>query len=323
MKKYNYNGVVYTGIERYPKFALAFSSEKRKYSLYSVEDGTATDFFLDEITTSDKPLRSWTENYVVGRIGKNYYIVDSCGNCFHESKEKYVICRNLFVCECITRRVFGDEDKFFNFAINKNLDKIDYSQSYLVVLNGYAVSKGYDFYIWHYSLMNAYGNPSQGCMMTNDFGIKNLNQNICVVKPITLDSYSYVFLDYDFKVTTDYVSNINLLSSETLTYMLIYRAEPNRYYSQIYGDLAYWIDLGDFEFILKEGDSEAVIHKKVDCKPKYLKLSIEGVYIYIIDNKAIVVQKSDGKIIENTSLSLGNIYRLAARKTKLLKNMEK
>ena len=61
MKEYNCNGVVYTGIEGYPKFALAFSNEKGKYSLYSVEYGTATDFFLDEVITSDKPLRSWTD----------------------------------------------------------------------------------------------------------------------------------------------------------------------------------------------------------------------------------------------------------------------
>ena len=99
MKEYNRNGVVYTEIEGYPKFASAFSSEKGKYSLYSVEDGTATDFFLDEVITSDKPLRSWTENYVVGRIGNNYYLVDPCGNCFHKSTQKYVICRNLFVCK--------------------------------------------------------------------------------------------------------------------------------------------------------------------------------------------------------------------------------
>ena len=144
MKEYNRNGVVYTEIEGYPKFASAFSSEKGKYSLYSVEDGTATDFFLDEVITSDKPLRSWTENYVVGRIGNNYYLVDPCGNCFHKSTQKYVICRNLFVCK------EDDGKKYFNFIVNKNLEKIDCSRRGLVEVYKYALLYNFVDGKWKY-----------------------------------------------------------------------------------------------------------------------------------------------------------------------------
>ncbi len=322
MKKYNCNGIVYTEIERHPKFASAFSDKKRRYSLYSIEDGTATDFFLDEVITSSsyKPLRSWTENYIVGRIGENYYIVDSHGNCFHESKKKYVICRNLILCDARTYKVNGEKIEFFNFAINKNLEKIDcsdHSEQDVVEVRGLAMRKHYV----RYEVLNASGYASVYRVNLDDYSTKEkLDQNVVFTE---YDRVGYVLLDYDFNIAIDNrFTNIHLLSRETLTYMLIYQETKIRYHSIMYGELACWIDGGDFEFILKLGNTEPIIHKKVDCEPQYLKLDIGGAYIYRISNKAIVVQKADGQIIKNDSLSLDNLY-LGSLLEKFLKNMEK
>ena len=156
MKEYNYNGVVYTEIEGYPKFALAFSSEKRKYSLYSVEDGTATDFFLDEITTSDKPLRSWTENYVVGRIGKFYYLVDHRGDCFCENRRKYAICKNVFVSMHWGKSCLS----CFFFVVNESLDMIHYGNWDIYSVEGFAVVN-YDNSIGLYQLIATDGELSE------------------------------------------------------------------------------------------------------------------------------------------------------------------
>ncbi len=317
MKKYNCNGIVYTEIERHPKFASAFSDKKRRYSLYSIEDGTATDFFLDEVITSSsyKPLRSWTENYIVGRIGENYYIVDSHGNCFHESKKKYVICRNLFVCK-------EDEGKkYFNFIVNKNLEKIDCSRRGLVEVYKYALLYNFVDGKWKYELLNTHGGISVKDVVISDSCVEKLDQNIGTI--MHGRNQRYVLLDYDFNpmLSREY-SIINFLSRETNTYILIDFNDKIEYYSIMYGNLAYWFDAGDFEFMLKEGSAEPIIHKKVDCEPQYLKLDIGGAYIYRISNKAIVVQKADGQIIKNDSLSLDNLY-LGSLLEKFLKNMEK
>ena len=212
-------------------------------------------------------------------------------------------------------------NKYFRFIVNKNLEKIDYSQSGLFWEDTYALV--YDFVDGKkkYELLNTHGEISVKDVGISKSCIEKLDQNIATIMHGRYQGY--VLLDYDFNpmLSREY-RIINFLSRETNTYILIHFDDKIEYYSIMYGNLTYWFDAGDFEFMIKKGKAEETIHKKVDCEPKYLKLDIGGAYLYRISNKAIVVQKADGQMVENDSLSLDNLY-LGSLFEKLLKNMEK
>ena len=95
------NGKEYIELPGYPSFRFRFDRKTRKYSIINSKYiGTKeTEPFIDEIIYSEKPLETWTANYIVVRIGEYYYLADCDGNCFFENSVKYLIGRNLFLSE--------------------------------------------------------------------------------------------------------------------------------------------------------------------------------------------------------------------------------
>lgn len=98
-------------IKVYSKFGLIRGKDDNsndKLAIINCEKGTFTKPFVDEVIYSSVPLRSWTENYIVVRIGEKYYLADCDGNCFLESTKPPIICRNGFVSR------EGGEARFIN-----------------------------------------------------------------------------------------------------------------------------------------------------------------------------------------------------------------
>ena len=111
-----FNGRTFTSPAVYPRFAFWCDEITGKIAIANVDENTkniteATEPFVDEVKYSELPLKTWTADYVVVRIGGYWYLTDSFGNCYYESKKPYIICRNVFV----------EADK--TFIINKKLEK--------------------------------------------------------------------------------------------------------------------------------------------------------------------------------------------------------
>ena len=83
--------------EGYPMFVIWHDKTVNKYSIENTETKERTEPFIDDVFFSSKPLETWTADYVVVRIGEKFFLCDNNGNCFFESDEPYIICRNVFV----------------------------------------------------------------------------------------------------------------------------------------------------------------------------------------------------------------------------------
>lgn len=119
-------------IPGYPTFAFRYDDEKKQYAIMNVETQETTDFFVDEILYSEVPLENWTANYVVIRIGNDYYLSDNNGTCHFREKTPFFICRNGFV--------FLSANTHSNYFINQQLQVC----SHYVALALRSVN-GYDF----------------------------------------------------------------------------------------------------------------------------------------------------------------------------------
>ena len=99
-----FNGRTFTSPAVYPRFAFWCDEITGKIAIANVDENTkniteATEPFVDEVKYSELPLKTWTADYVVVRIGGYWYLTDSFGNCYYESKKPYIICRNVFVTQ--------------------------------------------------------------------------------------------------------------------------------------------------------------------------------------------------------------------------------
>lgn len=106
----------------YPKFGLIKGKDdnsKNKLAIINCEKGTFTKPFVDEVIYSTVPLRSWTEDYIVVRIGEKYYLADCDGNCFLETTKPPIICRNGFVDKV------GGESRFINNKLEYRGEKVE------------------------------------------------------------------------------------------------------------------------------------------------------------------------------------------------------
>lgn len=148
-----YEGNEYVGLKGYPTFAFRYDEKTGKYAIASckildpstnnkikitdcffnvaedhgypymkckIEVTDSTEPFVDEIIYSEVPLESWTANYIVVRIGENYYLSDNKGNCYYKCDKPFIICRNVFVTDNMSR------------VINCNMDECAYPDSIIV-----------------------------------------------------------------------------------------------------------------------------------------------------------------------------------------------
>ena len=107
-----HKGLVYEIYEGYPKFAF-HKDLSGKTSILTIDKEYATSHILDEVYGSVVPYTTWVSNYVVGKIGGEYYIVSSECVMHHKSRFPYVVFKNVFVQhDCV---------------VNKRMQKIDYS----------------------------------------------------------------------------------------------------------------------------------------------------------------------------------------------------
>lgn len=137
-----FNGRTFTSPAGYPRFAFWCDEITGKIAIANVDENTkniteATEPFVDEVKYSELPLKTWTADYVVVRIGEYWYLADSFGNCYYESKKPYIICRNVFV----------EADK--TFIINKKLEKVKFKSETLKIdvieSGGYLFAYTYEY----------------------------------------------------------------------------------------------------------------------------------------------------------------------------------
>lgn len=139
---------------------------KGKYAIINVKTMVATKPFLDEVFYSTVPLETWTGNYVIGRIGKFYYIVNKYGDCFHENELMYLICRNGIVALNPERKMmkFHSDIVYYNLAFIGAVDsEFEYgqgfsSETFVMETNHYFfafVGNQSNCYVWLFDVYNS------------------------------------------------------------------------------------------------------------------------------------------------------------------------
>ena len=292
------NGRDYISPNGYPKFGFWLDEETKKYSIANVETKEATEPFVDEVTYSELPLETWTANYVVVRIENMYYLADNNGNCYIESSEPYIICRNVFV-------------KDTHFVITKDLQK-----ERICMKNGFRASVdiedhgGYRFALANLdgkrNIINAHGQTIDNILEIHNLGTIS---NWYIIAEMFLKSGAredcYIFFNKNFEMTYTSICSPELYGKKSGTYKLYYEYFST-YFSKrveiyLYNKLEVVICDGKTYFFKENGEIEEI--DMVITIPKELNKLI----VYRQDDE-VITRNFKGEVIAVDKLSPKELY---------------
>lgn len=319
----------------HPSIGILKYEESDKYGIINLSNMTATEPFLDKFYYCEDSLETWVENYVIGKIDSDYYIVDKEGNCFFKSELAYLICRNLIV-QLNPKRRRINFDNYVLYAcsafcgyINSKLEFEDTYGERTFILN----LGDYDFAFWQsgadskMTLMNTLGELEKlNCFWTEsgitvsgvtvprigEYAELLINEWIMQVS----GEFKFVFLDKDFNTikAIDGYRVKKVLSSATKSYMIENKNGGYCFYSYIYGFLDKWFKFGECEFFQKRGEDKYTIIK-ADGSVEYEDAVNEVNHFYTISSNRfsyriddeVIERDRNGEVIRREKLSARNL----------------
>lgn len=279
----------------YPKFSFWYDDTANKFSVENTETKERTEPFIDDVYLSAKPLETWTADYVVVRIGKEYFLCDNNGNCFFKSDESYIICRNVFVS--------GDG----SYIITEKLEKISAGEVTRFVIRE---SEGYKFAF--YSDILFQNDTVEALEWIDCYGnIKRISFNYdeklrfdSLHKWCVYHGSETSFFDKEFKLTF-MGDNTELVGKKSTTYTTGYR-----YYSTYFHSLVGFKKYGNLEIVEHNGRTYFF---KANGQIEEIEPSISGVLevenyiIYRYENK-IYWRDFDGVVFKEEELTSKELY---------------
>lgn len=314
----------------HPSIGILKYEESGKYGIINRSDMTATEPFLDGVDYCEVPLETWVENYVIGRIDSDYYIVDKEGNCFFKSELHYLICRNLIV-QLNPKRLPMNFDNYtlyacsaFNGYINSKLEFEDtYEKRTFILRSGeYYFAFGQSGVDNKMAFMNTLGELGKlNCFWTKrgltvplvgEYVELLIDEWIIQVS----GEFKFTFLDKDFnpiKTIGGYRVK-KVLNSATKSYMIENKNGGYCFYSYIYGFLDMWFKFGECEFFQKRGEDKYTIIK-ADGSVEYEEAVNEVNHFYTISSNRfsyriddeVIERDRNGEVIRREKMSAQNL----------------
>lgn len=292
-------------LKGYPGFVFRKDEYTNKYSIGSTEP------FVDNVIYSLNPLETWVANYVVVRIGEFYYLADKDGNCYHQSKGPFIICRNLFVThdkkfvinnkmnvyhvEALVKEYGG-----YNFAFKSttNVDKgVEYNQ--LLDVSGKSIEVKTEY---------------KGVL---PYSCEEIHDWIIIISSEDENHDDVYFVSKEFEL---YYSGREfdefkerLVGKKSQTYGV--RWSGKDYYSTYVGGLVNFYQFQELEIVVFEGktyffkpDGTIEVIDRITSKPK-----LSGkIIVYYFDSKMQMRDVSTGVTVETQDLKPSELYAMIA-----------
>ena len=293
------NGRDYISPNGYSKFGFWLDEETKKYSIANVETKEATEPFVDEVIYSELPLETWTANYVVVRIGYMFYLADSNGNCYLESSEPYIICRNVFVnatCNCVITKELQETRVCIEDNARTRINVEEYG--------------GYKFALAYLDqerkIINARGQTIDRILNICD--MKTIS-NWYIIAEMFLKSGAredfYIFFNKNFEMTYTSRCSPELYGKKSGTYKLYYEYFSTYFFKRVeiylYNKLEVVICDGKTYFFKENGEIEEI--DMVITIPKELNKLI----VYRQDDE-VITRNFKGEVIAVDKLSPKELY---------------
>ena len=290
------NGKEYIELPGYPSFRFRFDKKTRKYSIINSKYiGTKeTEPFIDEIIYSEKPLETWTANYIVVRIGEYYYLADCDGNCFFENSEKYLIGRNLFLS--------GDR----MYIVNEELKKITIRTDEIIVRE----SGGYLFVCRKIA-----GNS--GIYLLTPIGELGMDIKFYsrTLDKWYIDDSANIFFNKEFKKTKTVEFGF-MYGNKSRSYLNVKDKEHIKThfceaYSTYFHDSVLIMIYGELEIIKYEGkiyffDKDGNVEQTDASNPFFIRT--DDMIFYRIGT-TVYVRNKDGKLLEPIHIEWNQLYQ--------------
>lgn len=303
-----HRGLVYEIYDGYPKFGFHKDLDG-KSSILSLDNKHATPHIFDEVYGSIIPYTSWVSNYVIGKVGDKYYIVDSEGVRYHESRIPYTVCKNVIVQRdaVINRRMEKiDYSNRSNFMGITNISRLcaytRYSSNYALIDEQYILNSDGE----EYTGFNFAKYPSAQRMLENDYYVRIPKDGVLIFD----DDYNPVHFNNFWRM---YKYNEGIAG----VFEMLQVNKNHVYFSRKYGELEGWKKFDKFD-VLNEKRQDSLKATSLIVKPNGETWRVDYIDLdnfekmscgYVYRNGTNIIELDfEGKVISNEEMSLKELY---------------
>lgn len=303
-----HKGLVYEIYEGYPKFAF-HKDLSGKTSILTIDKKCATSHIFDEVYGSVVPYTTWVSNYVVGKIGGEYYIVSSECVMHHKSRFPYVVFKNVFVQhDCVVNKRmqtidYSGRDNFMGITtISRQCAYACYSSNSTVVDEQYIINSDGE----EYRGFNFAKHPSALNTVEREYYVRIPKDGALIFD----DDYNPAHLNNFWKM-------FKYNEGAAGVFVMLQVNKKRAYFSRKYGELEGWKKCDKFD-VINEKRHDSLKATSLIVKPNgdtwrvdYIDLdNFEETncgYVYRNGN-TIIELDFEGKVISSEEMSLKELY---------------